>query len=177
MEFDAQQLTALNELLDRQQIMDCLLRYTRGIDRHDSELVASAYHPSAIDDHTDYIGTGENFGEYANATHDASWDAHQHYMTNTTIEFDGHCAHVETYWLVAGRRKGSTESDVHGGRYVDRFEKRGGKWAIAARICVYEWGLRAEDAAACITKFPLGGQDGSDVSYLRPLDVQRSRTV
>lgn len=177
MELDAAQVKALGELLDRQAIMDCLLRYTRGIDRHDKALVASAYHPGAIDDHTEYIGPGENFGDYANARHDQGWAAHQHYVTNSTIELNGDSAHVETYWIVAGRRKTGGDADVHGGRYVDRFEKRNGKWAIAARICVYEWGLRGEDAAQSLAAFVLGTQDKSDVSFMRPLNVQRTLTV
>ena len=38
-----------------------------------------------------------------------------------------------------------TESDpaapltAFGGRYVDRFERRQGKWGIAVRLCLVEW--------------------------------------
>ena len=34
----------LQYLLDRQAIADCVNRYARGLDRHDDEMVASAYH-------------------------------------------------------------------------------------------------------------------------------------
>lgn len=172
----SEKLKGLDELLDRQAIHDCLLRYTRGIDRHDVAMVASAYHPGAIDDHTHYIGPGETFGEWANGAHDATWAAHQHYVTNTTIDLEGDHAHVETYWIVAGRRKDSNETDMHGGRYIDRFEKRDGRWAIADRVCVYEWGLRPEDAATSLAAFPLGTQDAGDISFMRPLQIQRPGT-
>ncbi len=176
MELDAAKLKAIDEMLAREEIRQCLTRYTRGIDRHDTAMVASAYHPGAVDDHTDYIGTGEAFGSWANAAHDAYWEAHQHYVTNTTIDLDGDSAHVETYWIVVGRRKLNSATDMHGGRYVDRFEKRNGRWAIAARVCVYEWGLRSEEAVQQLATFPLGTQGADDISFMRPLQVIRPRT-
>jgi len=177
MDSDSNRSRALDELLDREEIRKCLTRYTRGIDRHDAAFAASAYHPGATDDHTGYIGPGDSFPDWANAAHDSTWEAHQHYITNTTIDLDGDTAHVETYWIVVGRRKQNTGTDMHGGRYVDRFEKRGGKWGIADRVCVYEWGLRSEEAVQQLASFPLGTQDRSDVSYMRPLKVLRKRTV
>ena len=74
MELDAKRLKALDEMLAREEIRQCLLRYTRGIDRHDTALVASAYHADAIDDHTDYIGLGSGLGAHANAVHDTMWE-------------------------------------------------------------------------------------------------------
>ena len=41
----------VQELIDRQRIYECLLRYTRGMDRLDRELVLSAYHDDAVEDH------------------------------------------------------------------------------------------------------------------------------
>jgi ketosteroid isomerase-like protein len=171
MQLDAVRLEALDDLIANEAIRQCLLRYTRGIDRHDAALVASAYHADAIDDHTMYFGPGRDFGAAANAAHDAAWEAHQHFITNTTIERAGDTAHVETYWIVAGRRHGNSGFDLHGGRYVDRFEKRAGRWAIAARVCVYEWGLRPEEAVQQLASFPLGSQDRDDISWVRPLTI------
>jgi ketosteroid isomerase-like protein len=177
MQVDEARLKAIDEMLAREDIRQCLVRYTRGVDRHDTSLVATAYHADALDDHTDYIGIGTGIGSYANASHDAIWEAHQHFMTNTTIELDGDTAHVECYFIVAGRRKQNSGTDIHGGRYVDRFEKRDGRWAIAARVVVYEWCSRAEDAVAQLETFVTGTQDKSDTSYLRPLKVFRELTA
>jgi hypothetical protein len=175
MELDRHRLEAVDDLLAREAIRACLVRYTRGIDRHDAALVASAYHPDATDDHTMYIGPGKDFGAAANAAHDATWEAHQHYVTNITIDLEGDRAHVESYWIVAGRRHGNSGFDMHGGRYVDRFERRRGRWAIADRVCVYEWGMRPEEAVQQLASFPLGSQDAGDVSFMRPLQVTRNR--
>src|SRR5580698_10968530 len=43
-------------LTDRQEILDCLNRYCRGLDRLDPELIASAYHPDAVDNHYTFVG-------------------------------------------------------------------------------------------------------------------------
>lgn len=55
----------VRELKDRQDIRDCLVRYCRGVDRFDREMVRSAYHPDAMDDHGDFVGGVENFIDWA----------------------------------------------------------------------------------------------------------------
>ena len=40
--------SAIRRLLDRQEIWDALLSYTRGMDRLDRNLVINAYHADAI---------------------------------------------------------------------------------------------------------------------------------
>ena len=48
----------VQELLDKQQIHEALMRYARGVDRGDAALICSAYHPDAVDEHGvgDYTG-------------------------------------------------------------------------------------------------------------------------
>ena len=53
------------EMADREAIRDCLFRYCRGIDRMDPELLATAYWPGAMDYHTGFTGTVEQFIEWA----------------------------------------------------------------------------------------------------------------
>ena len=38
-------------LVDKQAILEVLTRYCRALDRGDAALIASAYHPDAVDDH------------------------------------------------------------------------------------------------------------------------------
>ena len=65
-----------------------------------------------------------------------------------------------------------------GGRYIDRFERRDGQWAIAARKTLLDWEgtpddkvftsrERVEDEAS----EDEASRDRSDPSYLRPLDI------
>lgn len=41
----------VRHLKDRQEILDCIIRESRGRDRHDTELTASCYWPDGGDEH------------------------------------------------------------------------------------------------------------------------------
>jgi SnoaL-like domain len=167
---------ALQRLLDKEEIREAALKYTRGVDRHDDEIIRQAYHADARDDHGEYIGGPEEFIAYVNAVHANNWRAHHHFVTNMTIELDGDVAHCETYCLVTlARHQGST-IDVGAGRYIDRFEKREGKWAIADRINMVEYVgsiPEADEGAVDYGMFVRGAWDRSDPSYMRPLKLER----
>ena len=92
----------LRTLLDRQQILDCIHRYTRGVDRLDVELTLSAYHEDAIDSHGPFSGSPREFVDWLWPRQATRW-ASQHFVTNHTVELDGDTAHAETYYLFAAR--------------------------------------------------------------------------
>ena len=54
-----------DEWADRESIRDCLFRYSRAIDRCDMELLKTVYWPGAIDHHTGFEGTAEEFIAWA----------------------------------------------------------------------------------------------------------------
>ncbi|MDA8045752.1 MAG: nuclear transport factor 2 family protein [Actinomycetota bacterium] len=164
----------IRELLDRQAIRDCVYRYARGIDRHDRDLVASCYHPDAVDDHGSYVGDGRGLAEDAIAGH-ADLLRTQHHITNQVVELDGDTAHSETYYFVVHRTK-SESSHLFSGRYIDRFERRDGEWRIAARVCMLEDGIEVPtmDMEVLDRLFAPGTKDPSDSSYQRPLRVSRT---
>lgn len=166
------QAARLQELLDRQEILDCIYRYCRGVDRLDAELVATAYHPDAIDHHGVFCGTVPEFIEWAFAGHRAAHHGHHHYVMNHTCDLDGDTAHTETYYIFAGQNVRGTPYTLHGGRYVDRFERRNGRWAIAYRTSLLEWvgGLTEPDLPPVTRVQPgLIARDRTDSSYTRPL--------
>jgi ketosteroid isomerase-like protein len=171
----------LRELIDRQAIHDVILRYCRGVDRLDRELVLSAYHPDAIDDHGIFVGGPEAFADYFSAFHGSQQTATQHIITNHTCELDGDTAHCETYWLFAAMNREGPALSLGGGRYIDRMERRGGRWAIAQRKCLYDWqgvpgdyALTPEQIAKMLGAGP-ATRDRSDPSYERPLRVDPRR--
>ena len=47
----------LQFLLDRQSILDCIYRYSRGLDRHDVDILSDAYHPDAVDNHGNLLSS------------------------------------------------------------------------------------------------------------------------
>lgn len=164
----------IRRLLDKEAIREVLLKYTRGIDRHDDELMATAYHSDATDDHGAYIGGPEGFIRHANGTHSRNWTVHHHFISNQTIDIEGDSAHAETYFLATLRRK-TGPIDIVAGRYVDRLERRDGRWAIAARACLVEWNgeLAATQTTMDPNLFLHGTWDKTDPSYQRPLTLNR----
>ena len=167
-------MAALQALLDKDAIRESAFRYTRGTDRHDVELLLAAYHPDATDDHGAFIGTPEAFSEYVNRVHSTHWVGHHHYVTNQVIDLDGDSAHSETYFLAVLKRADGT-CDMVGGRYLDKFEKRAGTWAVSDRACLVEWNVEARpgEAPVDLDIFVRGTWDQTDPSYQRPLRVDR----
>lgn len=168
-------LAFLNEQKDRQEIVDCLLRYTRGVDRHDKALMMSAYHPDAWDAHGVAEGDAERFCSWAIGWHGEFQTRHQHIITNHTVEIDGDTAHGETYYTFWGENRQGPPTLAFG-RYIDRFEKRDGRWAIAHRVCINEYSgsfnaidIPPEYMRALRSTGP-NARDKTDISYRRPLE-------
>lgn len=158
-------------LLDRQQIADCLLRYSRGLDRHDLDLARSCFHDDAIVEYPNYRGPAAGLVELADQVHREEYGNHQLYLSNSAIELGGDAAHAETYFMVAALRRGTLDSTLSGGRYVDRLERRA-EWRVAARICTVEWVDDPQGAEAMAEANPFFSRDRDDPSWRRPLQVQ-----
>jgi ketosteroid isomerase-like protein len=173
----------LRNLLDRQEIHDCIVRYCRGVDRLDRALLLSAYHSDAIDDHGLFVGSPQEFADYFLAFHEASQTATQHIITNHHCKLDGDTAHCETYWLFAGMNREGPALSLGGGRYIDRMERRDERWAIAARKCLYDWQGKPGDYSLgpeMLEQMQGAGpatRDVSDPSYERPLRVDPRRVA
>ncbi|MHB8465373.1 MAG: nuclear transport factor 2 family protein [Acidimicrobiales bacterium] len=134
----------VEELWAREQIRDCLYRYSRGVDRRDLDLVRSCYHPDATDAHGAYNGDLEGFLEFVRQSTgtDSPFGIMQHVITNVLIERTGPVAHVESYLynpITPRDPSGNTPDVLIGGRFIDRFECRDGHWAIAERRLVFDY--------------------------------------
>jgi hypothetical protein len=158
----------VRQLRDRQAIGDCLNRYSRGLDRHDDELLSSVYHGDAIDHHgPPFLGPPRDFVPWAHKLHTDDYFSHQHYVTNNTVDIDGDVAHSEIYFQAVLRRKDGL-LDLRGGRYIDRLERRDGVWRVAGREVLVDW---ASTTGGAVLEMPTGTWDRTDVSYQRPLAV------
>ena len=89
----------LQQLVDRQDIIDVLHRYSRGLDRADRDLALSAYHPDAMDDHGPVVLPAKEFVDWALEMHAEQHLSHTHQLTNIVLEIDGDTAHGETYYV------------------------------------------------------------------------------
>ena len=137
-ELDDHDIERLRRLLDRQDIADCIHRYARGLDRRDEDLVRSAYHPDAIEDHGQYVGGLDGLVKYLMDVHEP-FAGYQRHVTTQNIAVDGDEAHAESYFLSVIRVDGSTKLRLTGGRYVDRLERRDRERRIASRVVSLEW--------------------------------------
>jgi len=131
----------LQSLADKQAIYEVVLRYCRGVDRLDMDLLRSCYHPGAVDHHTGFEGEREAYVAWVEPLL-RRLTSTQHMLGNHLVELDGDLARSETYgtaFHLADPSIPGSESFTTGFRYVDRFERRDGEWRIAERFAVREW--------------------------------------
>jgi hypothetical protein len=168
-------MKTLEELSARAEIHDAVLRYCRGLDRVDMELVRGVFFPDAWVQFPASLhqGSVDGFVEFLTGEM-PRFVRTMHFLGNSLIEFDGpNIAHVETY-LTADHQG----TEVHQwanqtvklwARYLDRFELRDGEWLIARRRLATGWMYQYPsdgwfddhpDASAL-------GRDGSDPSIER----------
>ena len=169
----------VQNLIDRHEIWQVMLRYSRGIDRFDRDMLRSCYHDDAVDDHGSFIGRVEDFIDWAIGYHRDNNRLHHHGIGNHYCEIDGETAHSETYYtFISANYEGAHTLAI--GRYIDRLEKRGGVWRIANRLCVnelvcdiVETSLPA-DYRRMLTSSGPAARDHTDASYARPLMARES---
>lgn len=168
----------LKALFDKQAIHEVLLRYCRGIDRQDADLIRSAYHPDATDNHG--LEAGGDAGELF-LRHMQHCTRSLHFIANENIELDGDVAYGETYYhavnytdreargALDSKNGGSaaTATVVHSyGRYIDRLERRNGEWRIASRTFLNE-SSQAELLTAPSAPQTVSSRSREDMSYQR----------
>jgi SnoaL-like domain len=164
-------MSDLQTLIDQAAIKDLHLRYCRGVDRMDWDVVRACYHPDATDDHGGYSGGIDGFMLWV-ASALARFECTQHFTGNQLVEVDGEVAWAEHYAVVTHRRR--ADDDVAAAdlvvavRYVDRVERRDGEWRIAKRVVIADF-----DRVDAVGASWLGGntqpsrRDRSDPSYTR----------
>jgi hypothetical protein len=161
----------LQALIDRQDIIDVLHQYSHGCDRGDEARMADIYHPESWDDHGIYKGDGRAFAKQV-CGGTGRRETMSHLLGQSQIKVDGDSAGVETYYNATIQRRneeGVRYVDMMGGRYIDKLERRDGKWRVLDRLCTCEWSftLRVEQELEWhpTGKFYQGTTDKSDRSY------------
>ncbi|WP_158812576.1 nuclear transport factor 2 family protein [Methylocapsa sp. S129] len=173
---------AVQALLDKDAIRECLFRYCRGIDRQDEEALRASYWPDATDRHGPYSGSAEGFIAWALAALKKS-ERSVHMIGNIAIALSGSVAAVESYFSALQRGPDASGRNIEvflAGRYVDRFEKRGDEWRVAARTVVYDWihesgAPKSEESERFGVRKPQGGAKPHDPYYdlLAQMTAQR----
>jgi ketosteroid isomerase-like protein len=170
MTIDEKTQRALQVILDKQEIHEVLMRYCRGIDRCDAELLHGVYHPDATDDHGLFKGKAADFVPWALKSLGRD-EGTSHYIANELIEVEGDVANCESYFFAVHRRQNrdGTKSDlIFAGRYVDRFERRKGLWKIAHRQVVFDRSrIDKVEKAFSIEEYVSGERSREDPVYKR----------
>ncbi len=147
--------SGLHQLLDRQEITDIIYTRARASDRGDAALAHLCYHEGATERHADIIGSASEVIEkgYTRPKSEDGVVFMFHFVSNLTFDFkNANQAFVESYHIChAEVQSSSGEHYDHaiGGRYLDTFERREGRWAIVHRDVVFDWSRRD----AVTTKF------------------------
>lgn len=141
------------------EIEDALLRWCRGIDRLDMQQIRNVFHPDATDNHGVAVFDVDGLITWISDRH-KTVSLSMHRINNILIEFAGQdLALVESYVdayqcyppggdaalaQLTGRHEGSSGVGkvlMAPGRYIDRFERRNGRWKIAKRTVIFESAL------------------------------------
>jgi hypothetical protein len=178
MKMDAALEKKLQELIDRNDIWTVLLKYSRGLDRLDHDLIRSCYHDDAIDDHHVFVGAPDAFISWAFDYSVTCNTVHHHGLGNHYCVLDGDNAHSETYYtFIGGNLKPPHLLSI--GRYIDHFQRRDGVWRIANRVCVIEKlfelseQVGANYAGSHDDPLRTASRDRNDLSYQRPVVPRR----
>ena len=127
-----------------------------------------AYHPDAVDHHTGFDGTVEDFLRWLGKNLEYLAGS-MHLMGNHHVEFVGPDRAIsETYCTAThwGRPEDPERLNFTSGvRYVDLMERRDGRWAIAERWAAREW-TRRETFIPPERPGPRGRRDAEDPLYV-----------
>ena len=160
----------LHVLLAKQEIRDALSRYCRAMDRRDEPLAAATWHPEGTADYGDtFCGTGAGFAAWVTEIH-LGFNRHSHQISNVLTQVDGDHAVSEAYVTVAlwssPGDDGAVTQVTSRGRYLDRWSRRDGRWAVDERHYIEDFTAFQSLAAAEIGEVSsASSRDTSDPSY------------
>ena len=120
--------TALEAALAKAEIHDLCMAYARGVDRADEALLASIFAEDSTVISGVVNGSGKDFARDITDFVRSNLEMCFHSVANEWVEVRGDEA-VGEHYALAQMVQGHTEV-LTGGRYIDRYVKRDGKWQI-----------------------------------------------
>ncbi|MDT0575992.1 nuclear transport factor 2 family protein [Croceicoccus sp. F390] len=147
----------LDALLSRAEIHDLCMAYCRGVDRADAELIRSVFTPDASVSLGITEGSVEQFASDVTGFVTNNAQSLFHAVANEWIAVDGDRGVGELYVIAIVIADG--QEAVTGGRYLDRYERRDGRWLIARRVFVTDWTSNRPATNAAVA---IGRTDGAD---------------
>lgn len=131
-----------NELRDRLEIQDLLVRYATALDDRDWKRLATCFLPDAV---ADYGTMGEHVGyatiEKLCRSALEGLDASQHFVSNFEITIDGDTAHSRCYLMAQHVRESAPDGPhwILAGTYRDALVRSPDGWRIERRELRTTW--------------------------------------
>jgi len=165
-----EQTAALERVIAHQAIVELGCRYARGLDRGDPELILSAFHDDATIVSGVFNGPVRDFAREIGSILDTVSPRVAHTVSNHWVDVKGATAVGESYVVAYQQLLGEPLQDVlTGGRYIDRYERRQGRWGIVQRTFVMDWSTAQEGkdltASGMFEAMVQGSRDRSDPVY------------
>jgi len=159
----------LQVLVAEAEIGRVVARYCRAIDRMDEALLRSCYHPGATDEHGSFRGDVDEYVTWVWRLLER-YRSTMHLIGNQLVELDAPTsARVETYGVAfhTGLSDEPERNLTTGFRFVDRFDRIDGTWAISRRVAVTEWSRTNDPAPGgeLPVSLRMGRRDHDDPSY------------
>jgi len=159
----------VQRLLAKQEIAEILYKRARAGDRSDAELAHTCYHEGATERHGMFDGLATEFIDVVSFTRPKPGSpikGMMHLITNILSDFaDDDHAFVESYHLAWCQMTDGTDATI-GGRYLDKFERRDGRWGIVHRDVIFDWSRVEPETDKFWEKHPakpfLFGKRGAD---------------
>lgn len=165
--------SAVETLSAVHEINEVLRLYCRSMDRVDVDLGYRTWHDDGTAEYLAhsreiYKGTGHGFIDWITVYHRGLIN-HTHRISNPLVDVRGDRAASETYVIAVHllRDDQSAILRTYHGRYLDRWSKRDGRWAIDARRFLSEFSFAqrvSEDLEGTDLTSP-GFRDRRDPSY------------
>ena len=169
-------------LKDRQAILDVINQQSRGCDRHDTELVAEAFHEGGWTSTGPRSRRARSTGSGPTRPTPRARKINMHHITTHSCEIEGDVAHADSYVIGLMLNHDGVTARLLAGRYVDRLEKRDGEWKLIVRrstaeVCFSGDATMMKVAAFTDRHFPKGTRGRTDLSYARPLEIDTPTDV
>ena len=133
---------ALRDLLDKEAIREVIgIRYARGLDWYDIDMLKSCFHEDAMLDYGYFKGNAHEWATMRVVKGNPDELHRFHYCFPPLIEITGDRAQCESN-SYAGYRKKDGDGQVckmFGARYIDTVERRNGLWKISFRAVLVDF--------------------------------------
>jgi SnoaL-like domain len=128
----------VDEAVARSALSHLVAAYGHGIDRRDYALVASLYHPDAIDDHSPYFcGPAADYVAWLPSMM-RNWSATSHVMLSSLFIMEGDHAQGEISARAWHLTADGKREFIAWGRYADHYERREGVWKFLKRSFILD---------------------------------------